>query len=213
MATQKSNTPNNSSYSSSSENKTSLKRKILYGLLAFVAIISLLSMIPSDENSSDKKNQTGNAEELDKSIVTADKKWEMKVPSDWEETKELNDDADLQASNLKKEMYAIVMIEPKEDLGEGVDLQKYSELTYEPFIQNVANFKERKAPSEIDVNGNKALHYEYQGEVDDVKVIYLHRLLESPTHFVQIISWTLPSHWEENQSTLEKVIGTVKEIQ
>ncbi len=145
-----------------------------------------------------------------KDIVSANGKFRITVPGGWTEEKTLNDSADLQASYKLSEMYVVVLSEPKQDLHD-MKLEDHSKLTREALMKGVQDAVVT-GPKEMTVDGHPAVQYEIRGAVDHVNIVYLHTTVESPNYFHQILAWTVPSRFEQNQPTLQGVIDRFHEL-
>lgn len=143
-------------------------------------------------------------------LVSADGRFEITVPGGWKEEKSLNDSADLQASHRPSEMYIVVLSEPKTDLDE-MTLEGHSKLTRQALIDGVK--KPQVSPAfALKVGDMAALQYEIRGSMDGVNIVYLHTTAESANYFHQILAWTVPSRFEKNKETLQKVVGNFREV-
>ncbi len=145
-----------------------------------------------------------------KKLVSADGHFEITVPSGWKEEKKLNDSADLQASHRPSEMYFVVLSEPKVDLDQ-MTLEGHSKLTRQALIDGVKN-PQVSPPFAMKVGDLAALQYEIRGSMDGVNIVYLHTTAESPNYFHQILAWTVPSRFDKNKETLQKVIAMFREV-
>lgn len=143
-------------------------------------------------------------------LVSADGRFEITVPGGWKEEKNLNDSADLQASHRPSEMYVVVLSEPKTDLDE-MTLEGHSKLTRQALIDGVKK-PQVSPPFALKVGDMAALQYEIRGSMDGVNIVYLHTTAESPNFFHQILTWTVPSRFEKNKDTLQKVIAMFREV-
>lgn len=135
----------------------------------------------------------------------------MIVPGGWSADRTLNDGAVIQASNRFKEMYVIVLKEGKGDFTEDTTLQEYTQLASAGMQGNITE-PEATEPVSTTVAGNSAMEYQLTGAVKKVKIKYLCSTVETPNHFYQIITWTLPSRFEQNQETLRGVTQSFREL-
>jgi len=142
-------------------------------------------------------------------LISANGRFEITVPGAWKEEKTLNDSADLQASHRPSEMYVVVLSEPKADL-DGMTLEGHSKLTRQSLIDGVKDPQVSPAFA-MKVGDLAALQYEIRGSLDHVKIVYLHTTAESPNYFHQILAWTVPSRFEKNKDTLQKIIALFRE--
>lgn len=143
-------------------------------------------------------------------LLSADGRFEITVPGGWKEEKTLNDTADLQASHRPSEMYVVVLSEPKADLS-GMTLDGHSKLTRQSLIDGVKDVQVSPGFA-MKIGDMPALQYEIRGSLDHVNIVYLHTTAESPNYFHQILAWTVPSRFDTNKETLEKVIGNFREV-
>lgn len=133
----------------------------------------------------------------------------ISVPSNWNEEKTLNEQANLQAANRLKELYVIVISEPKEDF-ENMTLEGHSELTRKSFIQSL-NAPQAAGPVSVTVDKNRAVQYEISGGINNVKIVALHTTVETAKHYHQILAWTIKSRIDKNRPILQNVIQSFKE--
>ena len=134
------------------------------------------------------------------------------LPSGWkqEQAQELHDQADLQASDRANEMYVIVMSENKEDFRD-MTAEKHSQFTRSALTEKLES-PEVSAPAQVTTGGLTGTQYEIRGGVDNLNIAYLHTTVESPTHFHQILAWTLKSRFDKNRPVLDAVIQSFKEV-
>lgn len=140
------------------------------------------------------------------------KKFEMTLPPGWSlNTKnELDDRAQLQASNPPLDKYVVVLTENKKDLVELdiADRAAYSELTRRGF----RDFKV-EGPREMDIGGHPATQYTLRGKLDGFDVVYLHTVQETPDQYRQIMAWTLESKFDSYQEEMQQLIKSLKDLQ
>jgi hypothetical protein len=144
-------------------------------------------------------------------LTSTDGRVQMVVPGGWAVDKTLNDVAVLQAANRFSEMYVIVISESKEDFEENTTLEQYASLSRDGLAENVTDAKSTE-PLPLQVSGSSAMEYQIDGSVDKIKVKYICTVVETPTHFYQILTWTLPSRFQHNQVTLRTVTQSFKEV-
>lgn len=142
-------------------------------------------------------------------LKSPDGKFQLTVPAGWRENAALNDKADIKAANPIEEVYVIVITEPKSDFTEEMTLDEFTAITRGSVASNLgASLATQPAPATI--NGNSARMYEVEGIVKNVKLAYRIATVETAEHYHQVISWTLQSRKDKNQSTLQKVIDSFK---
>lgn len=131
------------------------------------------------------------------------------TPDDWDAMSDLNAVAIIQAANLVKEQYIIVIDDSKEEFEEP-DLAQYSDVTSQLIVDGLVG-TEVGTPTPLTINGNSALQKEIKGTIDDVNVAYLHTSIETDTHFYQLLAWTLTSQFDKNGPILKDVTNSFQE--
>lgn len=126
----------------------------------------------------------------------------LSVPDYMTVTKELNKSASLQYQNIMKEAYVIVIEDSKAELDElGMKFTDPQDF-YEGFITDfTADLENKKftGTKRIKVGKNDAVQSEVSALFNSNPIWYLITVVESPTHFYKIISWSL----EENKDKLK----------
>lgn len=139
-----------------------------------------------------------------------DSKYQVSASSSWKDANgQLNEDSDLEIYTPKKEKYFMALLESKDDFQDS-SLQKYYDLVTEPFVSSLTNPKQGDV-KEVTINGYKALQYTLEGTSDNVNVAYLITVIETPTHYGQLMVWTLKSNWDEYKDEYTNLINSFKE--
>ncbi|NER78797.1 MAG: hypothetical protein F6K42_04305 [Leptolyngbya sp. SIO1D8] len=199
-----------------------MKRLIPLSLIAIVSL-SGCTLLNSSTETTESANQEADslvasndeAEGSDSSepdgvvLVSTDGSSQLTIPEDWSETTDLNDVAILQAANPVKEQYVIVIQDSKEDFTDA-NLEYHSEVTAELLIEGLTS-PEVTEPRSLTINNYPALQKEISGAFDNINVVYLHTSIETPTHFYQVLTWSLKSRFEGNRSTFEQVTQSFRE--
>lgn len=146
-----------------------------------------------------------------KAVTSADGRIQVVVPKGWKSQRTLHNNADIQVADLLKEGYLIVLSDSKMDL-DNMTFKEHSKLTRETILENLKNGRVSSGPAELEINGRPAVQYEIRGSVDEIKVIYFHTTVDGKEAFHQILAWTLPSKFKQNQGVLKTVINSFKEI-
>lgn len=143
-------------------------------------------------------------------LSSTDNELELVVPEGWVTQTELHNEAQIQAANLEKETYTIVLSEEKTTLPEDLTLERHSELTRGLLVENLAD-PTVTGPTEVtEINGQPALQYEIVGSIGGIEVAYLHTTVETSDRFTQILAWTLPEQLEANKAELQTVTGSFR---
>jgi hypothetical protein len=189
-------------------------RKLLKKILCFTTfVIITLAFSGCGTLVNEIKNKTGNrGASADKVIKSNDNKSQITVGGDWQEDKELNAEANIQASNRQKEKYIIVISEPKEDFSVDMKIEDFANIVRDGIIQSGENVNATE-PVDMTINGLPGKYFEVQGEVQKVKVRYLAAVVNGKNTYHQVLTWTLNSKYEENKEELKKVIQSFKELE
>lgn len=140
-----------------------------------------------------------------------DNKYQVSASSDWKDADgTLNDEADLQINNLKKEKYFIALLEPKEDFTD-FSLEAYYDLITEPFMASIDNPNQGDV-KEVTINGNKGLQYTLEASIDNINIVYFITVIETPTHYGQLMAWTIKSKWDEHKDEYKNLLDSFKEV-
>ena len=178
--------------------------KRLYLLLTLPLVLSCGLAGPLKRIADNAQNPT--------TLTSPDQRIQIVVPGGWTVDKTLNDIAVIQASNRLSEMYVIVIVEGKEDFAEGATLDYFASLSRNGLAENVTG-EQSTEPVPLQVSGHSAMEYQMEGSVDNINIKYICTVIETPTHFYQIFTWTLPSRFEQNRETLRGVMQSFKEVQ
>ncbi|MDG2617228.1 hypothetical protein P7L53_13360 [Thermoleptolyngbya sichuanensis XZ-Cy5] len=145
-------------------------------------------------------------------LISEDGQIAITLPSGWIKDNELNDRAQLEASNRAEQMYLIVLTQPKAEF-RGMQRETYAEIT-RGYLTRRLEKSEVSGPTPVSqVGGNPAVQYQVRGSLNNIDVLYLHTVVETPTRFAQILAWTPPADFEKNQPTLQQVLQSFQEQQ
>lgn len=144
-------------------------------------------------------------------MTDADNNLEISLPKGFKEEIVLSEDADIQASNMAKEDYFILLSELKEDFGADISLKEYYDLISDNMVGAVQN-PQQTEPQEVSINGNRGLQYELTGEIDSIKIAYIITLVESDDRFSQLIFWTVQSMMDKKRDVYQQSTNTFKTL-
>lgn len=144
-----------------------------------------------------------------KQEVFLDGQYSITRPASWGLRSDLNDAADLQMGNLRKEAYAVVLSEAKADFDDDIGLEDFSETVREGVLESVSS-GDSSTGEELSINGQRAIRYELTGSIDKIKIRYWLVAIDSPDHFHQLLMWSLPSQFAKNQADFELVMNSLK---
>lgn len=132
-------------------------------------------------------------------------------PASWSMQSDLNDVADLQMGNRFKDVYCTVLTEAKVDFADDVTVETFSDLTRAMLVESLSDPTET-GPTTMEYSGQPAVLYELVGSIDNTRIKYWHVSIESPTHFHQVVLWSLPSKFDANKADFEAVLGSIRAV-
>jgi len=130
-------------------------------------------------------------------------------PAGWSKVEGLNEAADLQMGNHAKEAYIVALTEPKLDF-DNISVEEHSQLTRDVMRGNLEKFTEDDGET-MTINGMPAIRYVLHGTVSRVKVKYWHVTVASSEHFTQILIWSRPSKFPNNEEEFNTPLMSFEE--
>jgi hypothetical protein len=149
-----------------------------------------------------------NADDPPVSITSG--KIQITAPAGWKTAEDLNDQADLQATDVKNQMYLIVLTDNKVDYTD-MTLDKHSKETLEVLLKPLASVT-KTGPTTLRVNNDPAVQYEVRGTIIGLNVVYVHTTVETRAHFQQIVTWMTVSTYESKKDVIQTIIRSFREI-
>lgn len=151
--------------------------------------------------------------------ITIKNKYSIELPEFLSKAQDLHNDASLQYQNVFKELYVVVIDEPKQEFAEiasttedfSPDLNGYHQILKSSFEEGVHNI-DITPTKDIQINGLKAKTFSLTGELTEIPIYYNVAYIEGKDTFYQIITWTLKSSKQKYQEPMEKIIYSFKEI-
>lgn len=144
-------------------------------------------------------------------LSSTDGKVQIRVPESWTIQTNINDQAMIQAGDLAREEYVLVIADAKVDLAPNVDLGRYAELV-------VSNMRARPAVSNLKVleaspttvGTQKALRYDITATVDSTNIGYEYLIVEGSDRYYQVMTWTLLSQFEDKKPIFRAATATFR---
>jgi hypothetical protein len=147
------------------------------------------------------------------------KDFSLDIPANLSETKDLNDDADLQYNNLFEELYVIVIKEDKKDLimqlGPDFEfpgnIEGYMELLKTNMGETLKSVDFSKVHTH-QINGMKAKTFVFEAKVENNDIYYEFGIFEGKNKYYQVMTWTLLDKKTEHSPKMRKMINSFKEL-
>jgi hypothetical protein len=180
-------------------------------LIALVLILTIgLSMAGC--STLDKTDKVTTAGDKNKTLKSTNGKLELTVPDSWKEQDLNNEEAIFEAADLSKEQYLLIISESKEDFTADTTAFDYLELVVENMKIVTTNLVAAE-PQNIKISGFDAAQCEVSADVGKVKIKYLVTIIKSEDQFIQATAWSLSSKYDENKTTLESVVNSIKVVE
>ena len=145
-----------------------------------------------------------------KTITSTDGALQFRVPASWSEQSDLNPAAALQAADLDREAYGVVIEDPREPF-KAMDLGKFADTEMQKLVTRVG-LANLAGPKLVEVDGNQAVQYRIRGLYNEVEVVYLYTFVETPDRFLKVVTWSLADKFEDNRPILEEVTTSVRQL-
>lgn len=171
---------------------------VVVGGIAFVVLVSLVgnTVLRSDPG----------VPKAVKTVTSAAGDYTLVVPESWREM-ELNEDASIEVGHAFDEEYVAVLLDDERDIGASLD--RFSRFTRREVARSLTG-SSVSAPRTVRVGRLRGIQVEIRGEIDGLKIVYLHTAVRTRDHFVQILAWTLPSRYADAQERLRFVIESFR---
>lgn len=171
---------------------------------AIVALIGLFGSIGLAANAVGKiakaKKEEGGRK---KRLSTPDGKVRLEVPGGWKDMPELNEDATIHAGDSIRNLYVVVIENPKSDF-EGT-LKEFEDLSSGMMIEGLEKV-ESEQPVKIQAGKFPALQRRFTAATQNIRLVYYSTAVETKTAYCQVLAWTLPSREAEAQPVFEDIL-------
>jgi len=139
-------------------------------------------------------------------------RYSLDLPEYMGEAKDLNTEASLQYQNTFRELYTIVLDEPKTDFPnpQEVNLEDFTGIVRENLESNLENPIFSTTRDTV-INGLKAKLFSLSDDSEGVSIYYQFAYIESKNHFYQILTWTLENRKDQYVTDMDKIIASFKE--
>lgn len=130
-------------------------------------------------------------------------------PATWSVRDDLNDEADIQMGNTRREAYAVVLTEARIDFADEMSLEGFGELTRTGLMKSLRKPVLGEAES-LSINGHRAIRHELTGNVESIKIRYWHVVIDTGDHYHQLMMWSLPSMFDNNKTDFNLVMSSIE---
>jgi Domain of unknown function (DUF4190) len=141
-----------------------------------------------------------------KEIASDDGKLKFTTSGFWVQRTDLNKRAALQASRKDKELYVMVITDPKSTVAD-LTLEQHHQTTRDHMLKQMSN-SSATTTLPVTIDGHSALQDELTGTQQGSNVVFLHTTVDDGDSFQQILAWTLKSRWAANKSELADITNS-----
>jgi hypothetical protein len=146
----------------------------------------------------------------------------LSLPTHMKEASDLHDDAVLQYQNSIRELYCIVILEGETSYNNAIknngieseyplDLDGYSNLIRDSFLENVEEIKNQTEINTIGIKGRHGRYFEADAKMNGVDIYYHYGFVKGDTTYYQVLSWTLLSKKEKVSEDMLNILKSFKE--
>ena len=141
-----------------------------------------------------------------KEITSDDGKLSITASGFWVKRTDLNKRASLQAAYKDKEMYVMVISEPK-STAPNMTLEQHHQLTRDHMLEKIKNSSGTQ-PVSVTLDNHPALQDELAGTDNGANLVFLHTTVDAGESYHQILAWTLKSRWPRENEELRDVTNS-----
>jgi hypothetical protein len=149
------------------------------------------------------------AAEVKQTLVSSDKQTQITLPKGWVDTLEPSDTSTIEAT--KDNLYVTVQTETKADFQGLFSLQDFADMSRDVGAA-IINNPQVSGPTEVTVNGHRALQYEVRGDFSGLQMVQLHTTVETPNNYHHILVAASTSEFDRERSALETIVQSFQEL-
>ena len=122
---------------------------------------------------------------------------QLRLPAGWQRAQALNEQAALQASDPRRQRFAVVISEAREDFDPSVDLSDHAARSLTQLSDSLRVLS-IDGPAEVTVGGFRAVQFEVEGYDQGVRLVYLHTTIEGRRAIHQVLQWSTRSAFDRD---------------
>lgn len=141
-----------------------------------------------------------------KEIKSADGKFTATIPGNWDDTDELNSDAELQAQSQVEDAFMVALMESRIDF---TSFESWKDKALEQTTSSYENVK-LSNPTNVTVNGQPAVQYVLTATFEGINLKMLLTYVNGTDYYGQILCWSLLSSYSVYENDLIQMAGSIK---
>jgi hypothetical protein len=177
------------------------------GLAVAIVFTCFAATMPVDVIRSDRERLHDLAIEK-KEIASEDGKLKVTTSGFWVKRTDLNQKASLQAAYNSKDMYVMVLSEPKSAVPD-LTLQQNHQASRDHMLKQLIKSSAAELVP-ITVDNHPALQDELSGTNLRKNIVFLHTTVDEGDSFQQIVAWTTKWHWQKQNGELREVTNSFR---
>lgn len=138
------------------------------------------------------------------------------VPTSFESIASDYPDADIAQGDLFGEAYVITYRESSADVASNTTASDYANLSYRQFEADSGYSEQSRtqlaAGQVANPNGYDVADYRIDATYEGHKYVYLVRYVRTAQSYYTVMSWTMPSYLDDNQTTLYNILASFQEL-
>lgn len=174
---------------------------VVAGLVTLVGLFGGIGVVV--QKVAAKAKTARDAADKKKLMTSKDGSFSIEVPGSWKSMPELNEDAQIAAGNSIRDVYAMVIPNPRSDY-EGT-FDEFDKLVLEVLLASVEK-PEVSASESLTIQGRPARRRRVEGTIEKTRVAYHLVTIETKDTYYQLMAWTMPSREATMRPTIDEVI-------
>jgi hypothetical protein len=143
--------------------------------------------------------------------ITPDRLCGIEVMTQMQGTQQLNGGACMQFQDENHDIYLIVISDYKANLQKQHSLVDHQDFAHKQLKAKLKRFRAAQQISTT-LGSFPALLSEVYGRVDDMSIFYYLAVVESPTHFYQVLAWTYRHQREQYLPAIDRMVRSFVEV-
>jgi Domain of unknown function (DUF4190) len=139
-------------------------------------------------------------------VTSDDGKLKVTTSGFWVKRTDLNSQAALQTAYSAKDMYVVVLSEPKSAVP-NMTLQENHQLSRDHTLKQMSD-SSATDPVSLTVDNHPALQDELRGTDRGKNIVFLHTTVDEGDSFRQIVAWTTKSKWQKQNQELRDITNS-----
>ena len=136
------------------------------------------------------------------------------LPTGWDVQENLNDKAELQVGDRKRQAFLIVLTEVKQDFAPDVTYRDHARMTLATLQGRVEAVKQLGEVADLRINGKPAVQHEFTAIAgkNRLNIHYIHTTVDGARVFHQLLAWTTFSRMSEERDRFAAAIGSFEDL-